>query len=150
STEPACWLPLLRCQRVVLAGDHCQLPPTILSQEAARQGFGVSLVERLVALYGKQVTRRLDEQYRMHASIMTFSSRLFYDGEMQAHPSVCGHLLCDLPGLTASPLTTTPVHFIDTAGAGYDEQEEPGGVSRSNPHEADLVGRTVQALMAAG
>jgi superfamily I DNA and/or RNA helicase len=86
----------------------------------------------------------------MHESIMTFSSRQFYDGELQAHPSVRGHLLCDLPGVIASPLTRTPVHFIDTAGAGYDEQEEPGGASRSNPQEADLVCRKVQALLAAG
>jgi predicted DNA helicase len=150
STEPACWLPLLRCGRVVLAGDHCQLPPTILSPEAARQGFGVSLMERLVALYGNQVTRRLDVQYRMHESIMTFSSRQFYDGELRAHPSVRDHLLCDLPGLVASPLTNTPVQFIDTAGAGYDEQEEPDGESRRNPQEADLVCRKVRALLEAG
>ena len=150
STEPACWLPLLRCQRVVLAGDHCQLPPTILSLEAAQQGFGVSLMERLVALYGNQVTRRLDVQYRMHESIMNFSSRQFYDGELQAHDSVRGHLLCDLPGVVASPLTTTPVQYIDTAGAGYDEQEESGGESRRNPQEADLVCRKVHALLEAG
>jgi superfamily I DNA and/or RNA helicase len=150
STEPASWLPLLRCQRVVLAGDHCQLPPTVLSQEAAQQGLGVSLMERLVARYGSQVTRRLDVQYRMHEAIMAFSSRQFYDGELQAHPSVRGHLLCDLPGLAAGPLTSTPVQFIDTAGAGYDEQEEPGGESRRNPQEADLVCRKVRALLEAG
>jgi superfamily I DNA and/or RNA helicase len=150
STEPACWLPLLRCQRVVLAGDHCQLPPTVLSREAAQQGFGVSLMERLVALYGQRVTRRLSVQYRMHESIMNFSSRQFYDGELQAHDSVRGHLLCDLPGVSASPLTQTPMHFIDTAGAGYDEQEEPGGESRRNPREAELVCRKVRALLEAG
>src|SRR5262249_8267080 len=150
STEPACWLPLLRCQRVLLAGDHCQLPPTILSQEAAQQGFGVSLMERLVALYGNQVTRRLDVQYRMHESIMHFSSRQFYDGELPAPHSVRGHLLCDLPGVIASPLTKTPMHFVDTAGAGYDEQEEPGGESRRNLQEAGLVCRKIQALLEAG
>ena len=47
STEPGCWIPLLRCERVVLAGDHRQLPPTVLSADAAAQGFGVSLFERL-------------------------------------------------------------------------------------------------------
>ena len=52
TTEPGCWPPLLRCERVVLAGDHCQLPPTVVSRDAARQGFGVSLLERLVGLYG--------------------------------------------------------------------------------------------------
>ena len=48
STEPGCWIPLLRCDRLVLAGDHCQLPPTVVSQEAAAEGFGVSLFERLM------------------------------------------------------------------------------------------------------
>ena len=74
TTEPACWVPLPRCDRVVLAGDPCQLPPTVVSQEAARQGFGVSLLERLIALYGDRVTRLLDVQYRMHEAIMAFPS----------------------------------------------------------------------------
>src|SRR5262249_10954260 len=64
STEPASWLPLPRCQSLVLAGDHCQLPPTILSPEASKEGLAVSLMERLVGRYGPQVTRRLNVQYR--------------------------------------------------------------------------------------
>ena len=84
STEPGCWIPLLRCDRVVLAGDHCQLPPTVVSQEAAAEGFGVSLFERLMALYGPQIARRLTVQYRMHEAIMDFSSAEFYDGELEA------------------------------------------------------------------
>src|SRR5213079_2347078 len=80
TTEPGCWIPLLRCRRVVLAGDHCQLPPTILSPEAEREGFGVSLLERLVGVYGPAVTRRLDVQYRMHEAIMAFPSERFYEG----------------------------------------------------------------------
>ena len=99
TTEPGCWAPLLRCDRVVLAGDHCQLPPTVLSREAARQGFGVSLLERLVGLYGDRVTRRLDVQYRMHEAIMAFSSAEFYDGSLRADASVAAHRLCDLPGV---------------------------------------------------
>src|SRR5262249_14098184 len=78
STAPGAWLPVLRARRVVLAGDHCQLPPTVLSVEAMRQGFGVSLLERLVGLWGEAVTRRLDVQYRMHEAIMAFSSAEFY------------------------------------------------------------------------
>jgi len=148
TTEAACWLPLLRCQRVVLAGDHCQLPPTILSREAAQQGFGVSMMERLVARHGNSVTRRLEIQYRMHQAIMDFSSRQFYDGVLQADESVRGHLLCDLPGVLAMPVASTAVQFIDTAGAGYEEVWE--GESRANPQEADLVVRKVQELLAAG
>jgi hypothetical protein len=123
TTEPGCWVPLGRAGKVVLAGDHRQLPPTVLSPEAARLGFGVSLLERLVALCGDRVTRRLDVQYRMHEAIMTFSSNEFYDGTLQAHASVRGHRLCDLPGVAANPLTELPVEYIDTAGAGYDSSD---------------------------
>ena len=150
TTEPGCWPPLLRCDRVVLAGDHCQLPPTVVSQEAARQGFGVSLLERLVGLYGDRVTRRLDVQYRMNEAIMAFSSAEFYAGTLVADASVAAHRLCDLPGVRAERLTEAPVQFIDTAGAGYDEEREPDGESRQNPGEAALVGRKVRALLDAG
>jgi predicted DNA helicase len=150
TTEPGCWVPLLRADRVVLAGDHCQLPPTVVSPEAARQGFAVSLFERVVALYGDEVTRRLDVQYRMHEAIMAFSSRQFYGGTLRADPSVATHRLCGLPGVEGNALTEAPVQFIDTAGAGYDEEREPDGESRRNPQEAALVARKVRALLAAG
>ncbi len=150
TTEPGCWIPLMRCDRVVLAGDHCQLPPTVVSPEAARLGFGVSLLERLVARYGDAITRRLDVQYRMHEDIMTFSSLEFYDGTLRADDSVRGHRLCDLPGVETNALTEKPVQFIDTAGASYDEEREPDGESRLNPQEAALVARKVRALLAAG
>ena len=150
STEPGCWIPLLRCDRLVLAGDHCQLPPTVVSPEAVRAGFDVSLLERLMTRDGARISRRLDVQYRMHQAIMEFSSEQFYDGALQADPTVAGHLLCELPGVAACPLTERPLEFIDTAGAGYDEQLEPDGESRLNPSEAELVLRQVQALLAAG
>jgi superfamily I DNA and/or RNA helicase len=150
STEPGCWIPLARCQRLVLAGDHCQLPPTVLSPEANRQGFGISLLERLVGLHGPPVTRRLNVQYRMHESIMNFSSDEFYEGTLQADESVRGHRLCDLPGVQPAPLTETPVQFIDTAGASYEEELEPEGESRLNPQEANLVVAKVRALLEAG
>jgi ATP-dependent RNA/DNA helicase IGHMBP2 len=147
STEPASWLPLLRGKRVVLAGDHCQLPPTIVAPEAAAGGLGVSLMERLVALHGPAVTRRLDVQYRMHAAIMAYPSAHFYENRLQAAPLVAAHLLSELPGVAATGLTTTAVDFIDTAGAGYDEADEPGGESRLNPREAELAHRKIRALL---
>jgi superfamily I DNA and/or RNA helicase len=150
ATEPACWPAILRCKRLVLAGDHCQLPPTILSREAEGQGLGVSLMERIVGLHGASVTRRLDVQYRMHASIMAFPSAAFYKGTLQAHASVASHLLADLAGVQATPTTSAPLEFIDTAGADYDEQMEEGGESRLNRGEADVVCRKVQALLEAG
>jgi superfamily I DNA and/or RNA helicase len=150
STEPASCLPLLRCGRLVLAGDHCQLPPTVVSPDAARAGFGVSLLERLADRHGPRVLRRLDVQYRMHDAIMGFSSRQFYGGGLVADESVRGHLLRDLPGVVDNALTQTPLAFIDTAGAGYDEQPEPGGESRINPPEAGLVAKQVRTLLDAG
>lgn len=150
AVEPACWIPLLRAGRVVLAGDHCQLPPTILSTEAAKEGLAVSLMERLLNQHGSGLSRRLTVQYRMHQSIMGFSSDAFYGSSLEAHSSVAEHLLADISGITPSPLTSSPLLFIDTAGAGYDEELEPEGESRRNPQEAELVAKQVEQLLDAG
>jgi hypothetical protein len=150
STEPATWVPLLRADKVILAGDHCQLPPTILSPEAAERGLAVSLMERLVARFGPGAARLLTVQHRMHSAIMDFSNEEFYGGELIAHESVANHRLCDLPGVTANALTETPVQFIDTAGASYDEELEEDTGSRRNPQEAALAFKKVCALLDAG
>ena len=150
ATEPACWLPLLRAHKLVLAGDHCQLPPTVVSPEAAGKGLAVSLMERVVGLYGERVARRLTVQYRMHAAIMGFPSAEFYDRELVADESVIGHRLCDLPGVRAEPLTEDPVRFIDTAGASYDEELEEDTESRFNRQEAALAVKKVRGLLDAG
>jgi len=146
--EPACWRAIGRTRRLVLAGDHCQLPPTVLSLEAARRGLSVSLMERLVACYGPAVTRRLRVQYRMHDEIAGFSSAEFYESDLIADESVKGHLLRDLPGVAPNPTTESPVQFIDTAGAGY--EEEAINDSRRNASEAEIVARQVRALVEAG
>jgi superfamily I DNA and/or RNA helicase len=86
----------------------------------------------------------------MHDAIMGFSSDEFYNGSLVADESVKEHLLHDLPDVAAGPLTSTPLAFIDTAGAGYDEELEPDGESRRNPAEAEIVGKQVQALLDAG
>ena len=147
STEPGCWVPLLWCDRVVLAGDHCQLPPTVVSREAAAEGFGMSLFERLMTSHGEDISRMLSVQYRMHTSIMDFSSLEFYDGELEADATVREHLLADLPGVAASPLSQLAAEFLDTAGAGFDEEVEPDGESRLNRREAGLVCRKVRELL---
>lgn len=150
STEPACWVPLLRANKLLLAGDHCQLPPTVISPEAAERGLSVSLMERLVSQFGAGACQLLTVQHRMHASIMGFSNAEFYGGELVAHESVASHRLCDLPGVTPNPLTESPVRFIDTAGASYDEELEEDTGSRRNVQEADLAVRKVRELLAAG
>ena len=147
STEPATWIPIVRSQRLVLAGDHQQLPPTILSRQAEQQGFGFSLLEQIMKRDGADVARRLDVQYRMNTQIMGFSSAEFYDGSLQADATVRDHLLCDLPGVTRGDLTETAITFIDTAGAGYDDMQPPDSDSRCNPEEAALVVKKVQQLL---
>jgi ATP-dependent RNA/DNA helicase IGHMBP2 len=150
TTEPASWIPLLRAGRAVFAGDPCQLPPTILSPQAAAKGLRVSLMERVVALYGPKVSRLLTVQYRMHERIMGFSNAEFYGGELVADESVVAHRLCDLPGVASELPTQAPVRFVDTAGAGYDEELEEDTDSRLNRQEAALAAKRVRELLAAG
>ena len=155
STEPATWIPLTRAQKVVLAGDHQQLPPTILSQQAAREGYGVSLLEQLMTRAGADISRRLDIQYRMHEQIMGFSSAEFYAGTLIADTQVSQHRISDLPAIQTpqAPLIApfdAPLLFIDTAGANYDEAIDPETKSRYNHLEGDLIVRLVEELIAAG
>ncbi|MFT7585132.1 MAG: ATP-dependent RNA/DNA helicase IGHMBP2 [Cellvibrionaceae bacterium] len=157
ATEPATWIPLVRSNRVVLAGDHQQLPPTIMSNDARRAGFGISLQERLVnqqkepaSLLDKPIAKRLNIQYRMNRDIMGFSSAEFYDNSLLADTSVASHLLSDLDGVEKNNLTRTPVTFIDTAGASYDEEWDRETRSRKNPQEAELAIKKVLALIEAG
>ena len=123
--EPACWIPILKAQRVILAGDHCQLPPTVKSAEAS--GLNTTLLEKNVALHPETVSL-LDEQYRMNSVIMGYSSEVFYESRLKAHASVAGRTLFE---------GDKPLVFIDTAGCGYDEQ--PEGTGLVNPEEAAFL-----------
>ncbi len=122
--EPACWIPILKARKVIFAGDHCQLSPTIKSNEAARAGLSTTLLEKCVQLY-PDATILLEEQYRMHSDIMVYSSKVFYNNKLKAHESVANRLLTG---------DDKAVSFIDTAGCGYDEKRE--GTSTSNKEEA--------------
>ena len=150
STEPGCWVPIIKADKIVLAGDHKQLPPTVLSREAADQGFALSMLERQVQIYGDKINRMLNVQYRMHSDIMNFSSGHFYDDQLLAHDSVQSHLLTDFEMVEANELTELPIEFIDSAGAGWDEEVEEEGLSKFNRQEAHLVVKKVGQLIAAG
>ncbi|TWT53476.1 RecBCD enzyme subunit RecD [Rubripirellula amarantea] len=150
ATLPSIWQAALRADRLILAGDHQQLPPTILSDPASKAGMNLSLMQRLVEREGEQVYRRLKVQYRMHESIMQFSSDHFYDGDLVADASVRAHRLCDLPNVAESNITTDTIQFIDTAGAEYDEELEQHGESKLNPKEANLIVRLVKEVMDSG
>ena len=135
--EPACWIPILRAGRVIFAGDHCQLPPTIKSREAANAGLATTLFEKCIRHHPEAATM-LQVQYRMHEDIMAFPSRYFYDNKLIAHESVRHATL--FPG-------ATPVEFIDTAGCGFNEEQDPETLSRYNEEEASLVIRLVENLL---
>ncbi|TCJ14209.1 IGHMBP2 family helicase [Flaviaesturariibacter flavus] len=133
--EPACWIPVLKGKRLIMAGDHCQLPPTVKSEAAARDGLTRTLMERCVGRYPEAVVL-LEEQYRMHDTIMRFSSKEFYEDRLKAAPAVAGHLLF---------AGDRPFTFIDTAGTGYEEKVE--GTRISNPEEAVFLLQQVTRLL---
>ncbi|MDE6523211.1 MAG: AAA family ATPase [Muribaculaceae bacterium] len=101
--EAACWIPIRRAGRVVLAGDHCQLPPTVKSYEAMKAGLDKSLMERLVENHPEAVSL-LTMQYRMNHEIMRFSNEWFYGGAMTAAPEVRHRGILDFD---------TPIEWID-------------------------------------
>ena len=126
--EPLAWCVLPMAERIVLAGDHLQLPPVVLSREAEAAGLGRSILE--TAVKSGCPSTLLDVQYRMRPSIAAFSSGYFYEGRLQ----------------TAPHLEDRDVHvtFIDTAGSGFAEQPGAGGTSLSNPGELDIVRQLIE------
>jgi superfamily I DNA and/or RNA helicase len=135
--EPACWIPILKAQKVILAGDHCQLPPTVKSTEAAQQGLSTTLLEKCVALHPQSVVL-LEEQYRMNEKIMGYSSSTFYEDKLKAHASVASHVLFS---------NDNPLVFVDTAGCGFDEKTEH--TSTYNPEEAAFLFKHLTQLVSA-
>jgi superfamily I DNA and/or RNA helicase len=125
--EPAAWVPILKAERVIMAGDPFQLPPTVKSQEAASKGLSVTLLEKGIARIGQAALLKV--QYRMHESIMAFSNRKFYKNELEAHSSVAQRLLGN----------SLPLEFVDTAGCGFEEQAGEEGESRCNPEEVGIL-----------
>lgn len=103
--EAACWIPMRRVSRVILAGDHCQLPPTVKSIAAMNAGLGKTLMERIVEMHPEAVTL-LKIQYRMNDEIMRFSSNYFYNGQVESAPEVRFRSILDMD---------IPMTWIDTS-----------------------------------
>ena len=142
--EPACWIPITRANRVVLAGDHCQLPPTVKSLAAERGGLAITLFEKCIERQPETAVM-LKTQYRMHEHIMGFSNGQFYGGELVADASVRTATLPDAFPAFAPGLV---VEYIDTAGCGFNDQTIGEGSSTANPEEADLlIKHLVQLLL---
>ena len=132
--EAACWIPMRRVSRVVLAGDHCQLPPTIKSIAALKAGLGKTLMERIVEMHPEAVTL-LKIQYRMNDDIMRFSSNYFYDGKVESAPEVKYRSILDLD---------TPIEWKDTSALDEKEQFVGESFGRINKAEAELTLDTLQ------
>lgn len=127
--EAACWIPIRRATRVVFAGDHCQLPPTVKSYEALSGGLGVTLMERIVNQKPEVVTL-LTMQYRMNHEIMRFSSDWFYHGKVESAPEVKDRSVLDYD---------IPMLWIDTADMNCHEEFVGESYGRINKTEAQLT-----------
>ena len=136
--EPASWIPIMKANRVVMAGDHWQLPPTVKSKEADKAGLGETIFTRTIKSYDIDVM--LDTQYRMHPQIMAFSNKHFYKGQLQ-----CGEIIHQRRQLYDEPAT-----FIDTAGCGFDEKLNLETLSTYNTEEARFVLRRLDHLITEG
>ncbi|MBQ2523580.1 MAG: helicase, partial [Prevotella sp.] len=132
--EAACWIPIRRCSRVIFAGDHCQLPPTIKSLPALKGGLGKTLMERIVENKPEVVTL-LNVQYRMNEEIMRFSSDWFYDGKVESAPQIKYRGILDFD---------TPMVWVDTSELGEREQFVGESFGRINKAEAELTLKTLQ------
>lgn len=126
--EAATWIAVRKADRVVLAGDHLQLPPTIKCYDAERAGLGVTMMEMVVRRWQQAVTL-LTTQYRMNRQIMQFSSDWFYGGSLKAADEVKVRGILDFD---------TPMEWIDTSQMDFDEQVQGAGCSKVNVKEADF------------
>ena len=126
--EPLAWCIFPLADKIVLAGDHWQLPPTVLSMEATKLGLNISILE--TAIQQTAIIHLLNTQYRMKESIAGFSSSYFYNNQL----------------LSPAQLANTGTHitFIDTAGSGYNEEHGANGSSLQNPGELNIVLKLLQ------
>ena len=126
--EPACWIAIRKADRVILAGDHCQLPPTVKAPESLRAGLGHTLMQTIVKNKPETVSL-LKLQYRMNDEIMRFSSEWFYGGMLQSAPEVKYRSILDFD---------TPIEWINTEGMDCNEEFVGENYGRINKPEAEL------------
>ena len=135
--EPACWIAIRRADRVILAGDHCQLPPTVKCQEAVRGGLAHTLMQTIVKRKPEAVSL-LKVQYRMNEEIMRFSSDWFYGGNLQASPEVKYRGILDYD---------TPMVWVNTEGLDCNEEFVGESFGRINKAEARLTLEQLQTYI---
>jgi ATP-dependent RNA/DNA helicase IGHMBP2 len=140
--EPMVWIPLLKCKRLILSGDHFQLPPVVKSLQARKGGLDETILDKCIELEG--TVAMLKRQYRMNKVIMGFSNKFFYEGKLVADETVATHALAN----DSENYLDSSIEFIDTAGCGFDEQQNPETLSFANPREGEVLYRHLQQLLA--
>lgn len=135
--EAACWIAIRKADRVILAGDHCQLPPTVKSPEALRGGLGNTLMQAIVSNKPDTVSL-LKLQYRMNEEIMRFSSDWFYHGQLRSAPEVKYRGILDFD---------TPIEWINTEGMDCNEEFVGENYGRINKQEAELSVQTLKEYL---
>ena len=136
--EASCWIAMQRADRVVLAGDHRQLPPTIKCREAIRGGLDHTMMQTIVERH-PQAVRLLKVQYRMNDTIMQFSNQCFYDGLLESAPTVRYRGILDWD---------TPVEWVESECEDCAEEMAADGLSRVNTYEAELTISTLHDYFA--
>lgn len=126
--EPESWIAMLLAERVIIAGDHMQLPPTVKSKEAEQLGLTETLLDRMTDHIDESVL--LTTQYRMHPDILGFSNEQFYQGRLSSHSSILEREV---------DAFKNPICFIDTSGCGFDEEYNLETRSRSNRQEFFII-----------
>ncbi|KAJ2358978.1 DNA-binding protein SMUBP-2 [Coemansia sp. RSA 2618] len=150
--EGECWVAGVQTSKLILAGDHHQLPPTLVSQEnqslkqtasSSNVGNGklltTTMFERVRSKLGDRACQMLTTQYRMHSTIMKVSNENLYDSGLIAHHSVASHLLTGLPGVLQTANTRVPLVFIDT-GAAYMRES----IEKTSPAKPGMLGAPEQ------
>ncbi|MFP4233137.1 MAG: IGHMBP2 family helicase [Candidatus Aenigmatarchaeota archaeon] len=154
ATEPSCLIPITHANKAIMAGDHRQLPPTILNQEAKERGLEETLFERMLEVHSSDIKEMLEKQYRMNTDIMDFSSEEFYDGELKADETVADHKL-QISGEPSSKLMKEVfdpeniVLFLDNEGK-WKESSRKGSTSKENKKEAEKVEEVVRECIDLG
>lgn len=126
--EAACWIAIRKADRVILAGDHCQLPPTVKDPQALRAGLGYTLMQSIVK-HRPETVSLLKVQYRMNDEIMRFSSNWFYGGMLESAPEVKYRSILDFD---------TPIEWVNTEGMDCNEEFVGENYGRINKPEAEL------------
>lgn len=155
--EAQTWIPLIYAKKVILAGDHLQLPPTVKSSGKGKTSLlETTLFDRMIAKYGSKCMKMLTVQYRMNSEINDFPSKALYGGKLVAAPTAAQRRLTHLSNVAETDNTSQAVVFVDTQGGDFPEslpdedESQLLGESKRNEGEAIIAKKMVEDLVTAG